>query len=434
MITAEIAADSISPKGDRVITLLVTFPRIILAEVNTHRALSKNTSSSRAIPFNKMVKAVQNNPFIPIAWQKDHKGMQGIKYFENEKEIKAKVNCWLSARNNAIKLAKFLNSDLVVHEISGEEFISYNQLDEDSIESLRAKERLKDTKVTKQICNRLLEPFMWTTMLITGSKEGWDNFFKLRNPEYHLENVPTVGEGLSLSDETITLVGKSKRQLIEEINSIDNDNYAAFKTKVREYDSLDWLKMNKSQAEIHISTLAECIYDAMNESTPQKLAEGEWHLPFGNNLEPEKLIPLASSILTKHKRERSIPLDELQETIDMLAVKIVTSMAARTSYTIVGEEKKVSYEDHIKLHDNLVKQNPPHSSPAEHASRAMTSREYYSFAKTYVTNNLTEGIKEDVKKGKTTVKEKGDFYEVTEFGWCRNIRGFIQYRHILETE
>ena len=23
---------------------------------------------------------------------------------------------------------------------------------------------------------------MWTTMLITGSKEGWDNFFRLRCP------------------------------------------------------------------------------------------------------------------------------------------------------------------------------------------------------------------------------------------------------------
>ena len=71
MIKAKIVADSLSPQGDRLISVLCTFPRIILAEVNTHRMLSKNTSSSRAIPFKKMVEAVQNNPFIPIAWQKE---------------------------------------------------------------------------------------------------------------------------------------------------------------------------------------------------------------------------------------------------------------------------------------------------------------------------------------------------------------------------
>ena len=70
-ISAEIVAHSLSPQGDELISVLCTFPRIILAEVNTHRMLSKNTSSSRAIPFNKMVEAVQNNPFIPIAWQKE---------------------------------------------------------------------------------------------------------------------------------------------------------------------------------------------------------------------------------------------------------------------------------------------------------------------------------------------------------------------------
>ena len=70
-IKAEIVGHSLSPQGDELISVLCTFPRIILAEVNTHRMLSKNTSSSRAIPFNKMVEAVQNNPFIPIAWQKE---------------------------------------------------------------------------------------------------------------------------------------------------------------------------------------------------------------------------------------------------------------------------------------------------------------------------------------------------------------------------
>ena len=66
-----IVGHSLSPQSAETITVLATFPRIILSEINTHRMLSKNTSSSRAIPFHKMVEAVQNNPFIHFAWQKE---------------------------------------------------------------------------------------------------------------------------------------------------------------------------------------------------------------------------------------------------------------------------------------------------------------------------------------------------------------------------
>ena len=41
-----------------------------------------------------------------------------------------------------------------------------------------------------------------------------------------------------------------------------------------------WQSINKSQAEIHIQALAEAMLDAMNESTPKQLEEGEFHLPF----------------------------------------------------------------------------------------------------------------------------------------------------------
>ena len=70
-ISAEIVADSLDSRGNRLTSFLITMPRIILSEINTHRMLSKNTSSSRAIPFNKMVEAIENDPFIPIAWQKE---------------------------------------------------------------------------------------------------------------------------------------------------------------------------------------------------------------------------------------------------------------------------------------------------------------------------------------------------------------------------
>ena len=153
MIKEEIVGHSLSPQGDELISVLATFPRIILAEVNTHRMLSKNTSSSRAIPFNKMLEAIQTNPFIPIAWQKEHSGMQGSEYFTSEFDIELLRQNWLKGRDYAVITAK-------AGTLLGS---------------------------TKQLNNRLLEPFMWTTMLITGPKSGWDNFFHLRNPVYEID-------------------------------------------------------------------------------------------------------------------------------------------------------------------------------------------------------------------------------------------------------
>ena len=200
-IKAEIVGHSLSPQGDELISVLCTFPRIILAEVNTHRMLSKNTSSSRAIPFNKMVESVQNNPFIPIAWQKNHSGMQGTEYLSDTQTFE--LSSFL------LNLSDILNT---YDKNSKEYLIKKKELDEliqlfDTI--LRPYELIEKTLtewwlfakdkaieaasilyvfgITKQLCNRLLEPFMWTTMLITGSKEGWDNFFHLRNPVYEID-------------------------------------------------------------------------------------------------------------------------------------------------------------------------------------------------------------------------------------------------------
>lgn len=388
-ISAEIVGHSKNPQGDELISVLCTFPRIILSEMNTHRMLSKNTSSSRAIPFKKMVEAVKTNPFIPIAWQKHHSGMQGNEYWDvsikeeiggfDYTNIPAK---WLRARDTAVTMAEVLHDGPL--------------------------------GVTKQLCNRLLEPFMWTTMLITGPRSGWDNFFSLRSPEYHLENIPTVNEDLSLSSETITLIGKSKKELLKEINQIDNDCYNGFKTIINNYSDLDWLKQNKGQAEIHIMDLAEKIYDAVNESTPESLHEGEWHIPFKNkfgNLDTGKLVKFA------HITNRKANLSTIQT-----AIRVSVAMAARTSYTVVGEEKDIDYNKMIDLHDRLLTQDPPHSSPMEHCAQAMSNEEYYLFNKGQASIDSWSKSPDEL------------FFTPDKRGWCRNFKGFIPYRHIVETK
>ena len=164
MIKADIVADSLSPQGNRLTSLIVVMPRIVLSEFNTHRALSRNSASSRAIPFKKMVKSVQENPFIPIAFQKDHKGMQGTEYFTDRKrqdgtnrgEHEWRVQLWKQSMDLAIKQAT--------------EIHSYD--------------------VTKQLCNRLLEPFMYHTVLVSATE--WSNFMALRDhpdAEIHIQAV-----------------------------------------------------------------------------------------------------------------------------------------------------------------------------------------------------------------------------------------------------
>jgi thymidylate synthase ThyX len=353
MINAKIVADSLSPQGHRITTMEVVFPRFILAELNTHRMLSKNSASSRAIPFEKMVKSVQENPFIPIAWQKHHKGMQGSEYKTGSSEIQLCINKWLDARDNAVQSAKLLNQSELV---------------------------------TKQLCNRLLEPFMWHKVLITATE--WSNFFELRCPLYSLYSPH--GEHLF----------KSKKDAIEYFKGTGyNDD------EIENWTDLDWLQINKGQSEIHMMQLAECMWDAMNESTPKQLKAGEWHIPYGDTINVLGDTDFKEDVLTK--------------------IKIATARCARVSYTTVGEDsKEIPYEKDIALHDSLIASG--HMSPTEHIARAMSDEEYYTFIRGKV--DTYEPTRYSTVADLTINEVPG-----TEklFGWCLNYRGFIQYRYMI---
>ena len=238
-IKAEIIADSINQQGNRIISYLLTYPRFIHSELMTHRMFSRNSASSRAIPFEKMLKMVEEDPFIPIVWQKDHKGMQGTEYITDKTDIELNTSAWLRARDNAVSNAKYLNHGV---------------------------KEGRDNGVTKQLCNRLLEPFMWHTVLVTATE--WDNFFELRCPKYKApEN----------SIETKGKIFRSKRDMIQFY--IDND-FKIGAGALSLWNTTDWLKINSSQAEIHIQALAEAMWDEFQESKPKLLKVGEYHLPF----------------------------------------------------------------------------------------------------------------------------------------------------------
>lgn len=153
MIEAKIVADSVGPNGIRLTTFVVTYPRFVHSEVMTHRMLSRNASSSRAIPVKKQIQMVIDNPAIPLEFTKNKAGMQGGEALDGESHDKA-VSAWLEGRDRAVEVAN----------------------------------KLADLEVHKQYANRVLEPWAHITVVLTAT--DWANFFALRchemaQPEIH---------------------------------------------------------------------------------------------------------------------------------------------------------------------------------------------------------------------------------------------------------
>jgi hypothetical protein len=140
-----VLADSVSSEDIRLTTLEVVFPRFILAEGNTHRALSRNSASSRAIPTEVFLESIEKNPFVP-SFNQRVKGMGVGDAFNPLQQFFAETT-WLRARDDAMRAAR----------------------------------SLMDQGVDKSRANRLLEPFMWHTAIISATE--WSNFFALRAPE-----------------------------------------------------------------------------------------------------------------------------------------------------------------------------------------------------------------------------------------------------------
>jgi len=241
--SAKVLLDSTTqgPEGNlvRLTTMEVTLPRIVLAEFNTHRVFSRNSASSRAIPVEKRIKMVEENPFIPEAFGKNQKGMQSS---ENLTDTDAELarSSWIWARDQAITAAR----------------------------------GLAHVEVHKQFVNRLLEPFCWQTIICTATE--WDNFFALRcNP----------------------------------------------------------------QAQPEIRKAADLMRDAMWESEPTFLNQGEWHLP--------------------------LIFDEDKELSLQDKIKVSVARCARVSYLTHDGRRDVQAD--IDLYDRLATSG--HMSPMEHAAK-----------------------------------------------------------------
>mgnify|MGYP000879014694 CR=1 FL=1 len=295
--------------------------------------------NSRAIPVEKMIKVIEEEPFIPLFFQKQHKGMQGTEYITDEKELKKSIDLWLDGRDSALSVA--------------DEFIKLG--------------------TTKQIINRILEPWMWVTQLCTGSRESFEHLFEQRCPIYNVENLKFA----------------SKKDAIFLFPSL------------KDLTDLEWLQRNSGQAEIHFMDLAEKMYDALNESTPDVLKEGEWHIPFQEEI---------------WKGKQAEKLEDF--------IKMSCAMTARVSYTTINDNEVITLEKAKNIYDKCVKSG--HFSVVGHCAKCMTNEEYQSWYKGFIN---TKTFTNDYGKSSTGL-DFNDFIKAQ--GYNKNLKGFISLRQYVE--
>lgn len=145
MITAEVVAKTRSKSGVTITSLAIQYPRFILAEVNTHRVLSRSTASSRAIPLAQRIQEVRDAMYVPASTI-PLINQRGMKSTQTMDDATASMAQELWARGGA-----------QMAEIA---------------------EQLATLSMHKQHANRILEPWVWAKTIVTATE--WDNFFSLR--------------------------------------------------------------------------------------------------------------------------------------------------------------------------------------------------------------------------------------------------------------
>lgn len=124
-------------------SFLVRFPKILLAELNTHRMLVRNCGSSRAIPTSTFIKNIKDDPYVPI-FTGLKAGMIGIELEEDSFNVKLARALWSMSRGFSLVISKLFHK-LNIH---------------------------------KQNANRVLEPYTYVDLVLSGTE--WDNLLHLR--------------------------------------------------------------------------------------------------------------------------------------------------------------------------------------------------------------------------------------------------------------
>ena len=283
-ISCKVIAKSVSPSLIEIATIEIEYPRFILAELNTHRMLSKNSASSRAIPIRKVHEYIRNSPAIPVEWGKNQAGMSARELLSKEEAAAAK-EIWLNGIDSAIFHSLVLAEQYNVH---------------------------------KQIANRITEP--WMTMKSVVTATNWLNFFELRA---HPDAQPEFRE------------------------------------------------------------LAYAIKDELDATTPQKLEEGEWHVPY-----------------VQTDRNKDGVLEYYDQFGKLLSLEDAKTISASCCAQVSYRKNDDTLEKAKQVFDRLMS-TPMHASPIEHQATPM----------------VNASLKDP---GVTHLTKSGDLYSANFRGWIQN--------------
>lgn len=145
-ISVKVIADSVNSLGNRMTTLEIVYGRVIHSEVMTHRMLSKNSQSSRAVPLTRALEYLQNMSFVPVWWGKNQSGMSAKEELTGNDLINAKQK-WEKCKSLVMEMVR----------------------------------ELGETNLHKQIAARPLEAFQMHKTVISGTE--WSNLLWLRDHE-----------------------------------------------------------------------------------------------------------------------------------------------------------------------------------------------------------------------------------------------------------
>lgn len=173
--TAKIIEHSVAYNGVELITFQLRYPRLVHSEFMTHRVFSRNASSSRAIPVQKMIDQVRNDPAMPCHWGKNQPGMQAREELTGVNL--SRVRClWAFAAAKAADIAEEMNFH----------------------------------KAHKQVVNRILEPFQFIDVIVTATE--WDNFYALRDHEDADPNIAQLARAMWIAmDNSVPVLRKFER-------------------------------------------------------------------------------------------------------------------------------------------------------------------------------------------------------------------------------
>jgi thymidylate synthase ThyX len=160
MIDAKVICDSTSPQGHRLTTFKLRYPKFIHGEFMTHRVISRNASSSRAIPVSRMIAEVRSDARAsPVYWGAEQKGMQSGAEL-SEADARLAQGLWGDGAAAAAALAT----------------------------------RMVDIGLHKSIVNRVLEPYLHINVVASATE--WMNFFGLRLDRAAQPEMRTLAESM----------------------------------------------------------------------------------------------------------------------------------------------------------------------------------------------------------------------------------------------